>query len=59
MQEAAAEKGCVDKTDEVVDDDALEKEGEVRVDGALENTAVGDSQDLFEMPKRVPSVLIC
>ncbi|KAL0641165.1 hypothetical protein Bca4012_103705 [Brassica carinata] len=55
FEKAAAEKAAVDKTDEVVDDDALEKEGEVRVDDALENTAsVGDSQDPAEMPKRVP-----
>ena len=55
FEKAAAEKAVVDKTDEVVDDDALEKEGEVRVDDALENTAsVGDSQDPAEMPKRVP-----
>ncbi|KAG2299478.1 hypothetical protein Bca52824_035950 [Brassica carinata] len=58
---ASSPQGAInDFTNKAIDDDALEKEGEVRVDGALENTAsVGDSQDPAEMPKRVPSSLIC
>ncbi|KAF3581016.1 hypothetical protein DY000_02034184 [Brassica cretica] len=58
------EKAAADKTNEVVDDDdALEKEGEVRVDDALEKegeVGVDDalkeaaSVGVNEMPKRVP-----
>ena len=64
FEKAAAEKAVVDKTNEVVDDDdALEKEGEVRVDDALEKegeVGVDDALEeaasvgVNEMPKRVP-----
>ncbi|KAG2326501.1 hypothetical protein Bca52824_009229 [Brassica carinata] len=59
MQERLRGKTAWTRQDEVVDDDALEKEGEVRVDGALENTAGWRFTGSAEMPKRVPSVLIC
>ncbi|XP_048623957.1 high mobility group nucleosome-binding domain-containing protein 5-like [Brassica napus] len=64
FEKAAAEKAVADKTNEVVDDDdALEKEGEVRVDDALEKegeVGVDDALEeaalvgVDEMPKRVP-----
>ncbi|KAF3496379.1 hypothetical protein DY000_02052686 [Brassica cretica] len=52
FEKAATEKTAADKTNEVVDDDdALEKEVEVRVDDSLEEAA---SVGVDEMPKRVP-----
>ena len=62
FEKAAAEKAAADKTNEVVDDDALENEGEVGVDVALEEAASVGVDDALEeaasvgvdeMPKRV------